>query len=79
MTKVQWKRRRKDEAGNYNEDRAEWGKAAVEAYASIKGSSDDEASDLGDCLADLLHYAASLNLEPERLLSTAVMHFEAER
>lgn len=77
--KVQWRRRKKDEAGNYNEDRAEWGRTAVEAYGAIKGSSDDEASDLTDCLADLLHYAASLNIEPGDIIPTALMHFEEER
>lgn len=78
-TKVQWRPRKKDEAGNYNEDRAEWGQAAVEAYSAIKGSSDDAPSDLGDCIADLMHYAASIGIEPETILQTACTHFEAER
>lgn len=79
MAKVQWRRRKRDEAGNYNDDRAEWGRVAVDAYTQIKGSSDDAPSNLGDCLADLLHYAASIGVEPSRLMETAIMHFEHER
>lgn len=30
-------------------------------------------------IADILHYLASQNVEPETALKTALMHFEAER
>lgn len=79
MRKVQWRRRRKDEAGNYNEDRAEWGQAAVNAYSEAKGESDDDAGNIGDCIADLMHYAASIGIDPEQLIRTTTSHFEAER
>lgn len=51
---------------------------AVNAWA-MHGSSEDEASDLGDCLADLCHYAASIGLEPSNVFDMALTHFESER
>lgn len=77
-TKVQWRRRAKDESGICNEDRAEWGQSAVEAYTAIKWG-DDDRGDIVDCMADLMHYAASLGIEPEEIVRSATNHFEAER
>lgn len=62
-----------------NLDRALAGETGVMAWSEVAGSSDDRTSDLGDCLADLCHYAAWLGIEPSELLETAITHFEAER
>lgn len=62
-----------------NEERADMAMQAVNAYADVHGSSGDEGSDLQDCLADLLHFAASIGLDPHTITSTALTHFETER
>lgn len=78
-TKVQWRRRKKDEAGISNEERAERAATACSAYSQTKGTDDDMEACIGDLMADLLHYAASEGLDPETLHRRAIMHFEDER
>ncbi len=79
MPKVQWRKRKKDEAGICNEDRADRAATACEAYSQTKGTDDDMESSIGDLMADLLHYCAQEGLDPERMRDRAWMHFEAER
>lgn len=71
-------KRRESKYSMRNEDRANRAMQAVNAWA-MHGSSEDEASDLGDCLADLCHYAASIGLEPSNVFDMALTHFESER
>ena len=47
--------------------------------AGYCGADDDPESDISDAMADLLHWAASLGLDPETLLNRALRHYEDER
>lgn len=59
-----------------NEQRAGWAQTAVDAFQAVCRTDDDSA--LGDLMANLLHLARAQGLDPERVIDTARMHFEAE-
>jgi hypothetical protein len=63
-----------------NDDRAEWARAAVEAFRAATGTDDGDA--ISDLLADLMHLC---DREPDtfgasfrRQLERAAMHYEEE-
>lgn len=75
-----WNPRRRAEFGTpRNDDRAEKGDRVLGAYNMINGGSNDDRSDYTDCLTDLFHSMASCGIDPQDIINTAHMHFEAER
>lgn len=79
-TKVQWNPD-KEEAGISNVSRAEQAIESIQLYAIAKGDKGDDEyiGHAVDLIADILHFLASQNVDPESELKTALMHFEAER
>lgn len=64
-----------------NGDRAEWAMLACEEFAQATGqrTQDELHSIIVDLIADLLHLAEIEGLCSERVITTAQMHFDAER
>ena len=62
-----------------NEERAERGAEMLNAWKSENATCGDDETDIVDSLSDLLHFAASIGRDPEDVMHTALMHFEAER
>ena len=63
--------------------RAAWASAAVETFRAVcRGSPLDDRDGMqeaiGDLLADILHLARQEGLDPEAMINTGRMHFEAE-
>ena len=63
-----------------NLERATDAQAACDAYGSIVGMNlaEDRESLLGDLLADMLHLAVRLNIDPDRVVRLGQLHFEEE-
>jgi hypothetical protein len=51
-------------------------KEALQAYPG--GDPEDISATIVDLVTDLLHLARGLDIEPDYILSTASMHFDAE-
>jgi hypothetical protein len=67
-----------DEPGPTNEERAA---AALEALSGAKYQGDravTDPEDISDLVADLLHLARSLGIEPDYIIHTAQMNYQAE-
>ena len=64
-----------------NLERATDAQAICDEYGPMVGSSlkDDGVSLLGDLLADLLHLAVRLNIDPDQVVRLGQMHFTAEQ
>jgi hypothetical protein len=58
-----------------NEQRAEAGYRAVRNY---QDSDFDAETGIVDLVADLLHLACEFGIEPDYIIQTATMHFDAE-
>jgi hypothetical protein len=62
------------------EEKADAGRVAVEEHARATGNeSDDYAAQVGDLLANLMHFCEREGVDFDGALSTARMHFEHER
>lgn len=62
------------------ESREDAGRVAVEEHARATGNeNDDYAAQLGDLLANLLHFCEREGVDFDEALSTARMNFEHER
>ena len=65
------------EHGPSIEERCEWAETALEAFTEARGA-DESEMDIIDLVADLMHYAKSKHYDPQSILDSATMHFEAE-
>lgn len=67
--------------GRSNQDRADMAYEAMQHYLKMKGEyhRQDDPGDVTDLMADLLHYAASIGMQPVQQTETALIHFESER
>ncbi len=63
--------------GPTNPDRVEAATAALEAHAASKGEVVDE-DNVGDLLADLMHYCAENGIDFATKLTVAEVHFNCE-
>lgn len=73
-------KRRTEHEGPRNEDRAEQGDRIIGFYNTILNNIDEEDGiNYTDCLTDLFHSMASCGINPQDIVDTALMHFEAER
>ena len=66
-----------------NAARAAWAYAAVEAFRDVCRGSPLDCEDgmqeaIGDLLANIMHLARQEGLDPEAMINTGRMHFEAE-
>lgn len=65
-----------------NEDRTEAFGEAVQAYCESKEQQstlyDDPEGVAGDMIGDLCHWLAAHDVDPERVVRSALMNFEAE-
>jgi hypothetical protein len=61
------------------ETRAGWAQRALEAYRRAKREEDSDDCDVVDLIADLMLFCKQEDIEPERILEMARMHFENER
>lgn len=64
-----------------NLERATVAQAICDEYGSMVGMTlrEDRESLLGDLLADLLHLAVRLNIDPDRVVRLGQMHFTEEQ
>jgi hypothetical protein len=64
-----------------NLERATHAQAACDEYGSLVGMTlvEDRESLLGDLLADMLHLAVRLNIDPDRVVRLGQMHFTEEQ
>jgi hypothetical protein len=64
-----------------NLERANNAQAACDLYGSLTGMTvtEDRESLLGDLVADILHLAVRLNIEPDRVVRLGQMHFTEEQ
>lgn len=64
-----------------NLERAVYGQMICNEYGSMVGMtlSDDGVSLLGDLIADLLHLAVRMNIDPDEVIRLGQMHFTAEQ
>lgn len=82
--KIHWRPNRRVDGPETrdNVDRAEAALEAIRFYMTQKGEKLDDAEYVEtatDLVADILHYAASQQEDPARILRTAEWHFEEER
>jgi len=64
-----------------NEQRSEWAGSALQHFASLTGQSragDPDEDIMGDLLADFMHYCDDNDLDFNKILDTARMHYDAE-
>lgn len=63
-----------------NAERAGWAEAALREFERqcMCGAGEDDATIMGDLVADLMHYCAQNNLDWAAILATAGSHFEFE-
>lgn len=52
--------------------------AALQAYQEIHGA-DTNTDDTVDLLTDIFHLISAWNEDPQKLVETAMMHWEAEK
>ena len=64
---------------NIVELRLVWAESGLQGYNDSKGGGDEDQTDIPDLIADLLHLAVSKDLDPEAMLLTARINFEAEK
>ena len=64
-----------------NLERATTAQAICDEYGSMVGMTlrDDGVTLLGDLLADLLHLAVRMNLDPDEVVRLGQMHFTSEQ
>ena len=66
-------------SGPTNEDRAEWAHQAIETFqAATHMQGEDDATIIGDLLANIMHYCRLNDIDFEARLANGRMHFEAE-
>ena len=75
-----------DRAGITNDDRAERGRAALDAYMRAKNGDiqgndepEEQRSECADLIADLLHLSALYGWGAESVARLADLHFQSER
>lgn len=68
---------------SYNERRARHGQSTINEYLKIKGESagivpEDQADEICDLIADLLHLAKAKGFDAQEIHDRALMHFDGE-